>query len=140
MVLIPDNKLIHKLPSNNHLIPNEFKKVAKGMEEQFSKIMIEQMQKASGQEEPDSTAMNYYKSLLDDQYSQLWSRQNEGEGLQQLILDQIYPREKRTMENLEMYKRAMQQNTFAKNQRNLEKVDPSSKMSGITMKKDGPHE
>ena len=75
-------------------IPEAYKKVAKGMEQQFIEFMISEMEKTSGKKD-HSMAGNYYKSLLNTERAKIMSDVNGGMGLQEMILNQIYPKELR---------------------------------------------
>ena len=79
---------------NKHLIPNDYKFIASGMEKQFVKHMIEQMDKTIGRSERESSSEEYYKSLLYNEFAEKVS-QSDSLGIQDIILDQIYPRELR---------------------------------------------
>ena len=50
------------------------------------------MNKTVNKAESDSSASDYYKSLLDHERSKIMSKNQNGQGLQKLILDQIYPK------------------------------------------------
>ncbi len=79
---------------NKHFIPNDYKSVASGMEKQFVKHMIEQMDKTIGRSEKESSAEEYYKALLHNEFANKIS-QSDSLGIQDIILDQIYPRKLR---------------------------------------------
>lgn len=72
-------------------IPEAYRNVAKGMEKQFARFMLDQMQKTVDTASPDSTATNYYKSMTNDEYSKILSEQDGGLGIQEMILRQIVP-------------------------------------------------
>lgn len=97
-------------PAINHLPPNHghhqyrdvpqpYRDVAQGMERQFLEFMISQMKNSIDRAEQPNTAMNYYESLLTEQQAKQISNQDGGLGLQQLILDQIYPQHMRAAAN-----------------------------------------
>jgi Rod binding domain-containing protein len=94
-------------------IPEDYKKVAKGLEQQFAQYMIEQMQKTIGKED-DSTAMNYYKELTQKEQAKMMTESKSGMGIQDLILDEIYPKKFRNPEAVEAYNQAKQQNGMRK--------------------------
>ena len=71
-------------------IPHAYKKVARNMEQQFIEFMIDEMEKTAGKKD-QSMAGKYYKSLLNTQRAKTMSEVNGGMGLQDMILDQIYP-------------------------------------------------
>ena len=79
-------------------IPDAYKKVARGMEQQFVEFMINEMEKTSGRKE-NSMAGKYYKSLLNTHRAKTMSEVNGGMGLQEMILDQIYPKQMRKVAN-----------------------------------------
>ena len=93
-------------PPQKDYIPKEFRKVAREMEKQFLEFMIEQMSRTSNSEKPSSTAMSYYKGLLLGKRADIMSRHHGGMGLQELILDQIYPKEKRNKSFYDAYLKA----------------------------------
>jgi Rod binding domain-containing protein len=72
-------------------IPKAYKNVAKAMESQFLNFLIKKMRDAVPKNEKSGAAENFYNSMLDDQYAKSISEQNDGKGIQKLILDQIYP-------------------------------------------------
>ena len=76
---------------NKHFIPEEYKGVASAMEKQFVKHMIDNMDKTISRSKEESSAEEYYKSLLYDEFANKIS-QNDTMGLQDIILDQVYPR------------------------------------------------
>ena len=66
-------------------------KVARGMEQQFVEFMINEMEKTSGKKE-NSMAGNYYKSLMNTERAKTMTEVDGGMGLQEMILEQIYPK------------------------------------------------
>ena len=82
------------LAGDDRGVPRRYKEVAEGMERQFVKHMIEQMDKTVQRMRSDSSADTYYRSLLHDEIANKVS-QNGSLGLQDIILDQIYPRDQR---------------------------------------------
>ena len=92
-----------KISSGEKFIPEPHKKVAKGMEERFLLHMIKQMKKSVQKSEADSTASDFYNSQLDSERAKILAEKEGGVGIQKLILNQIYPIEKRSKENLERY-------------------------------------
>ena len=61
------------------------------MEQEFAKMMIEQMKSGIG-EDNTNTTKNYYDSLLTNEQSLAMVNNKKGLGIQDLILDQIYPK------------------------------------------------
>lgn len=88
-------------------IPKPYRDVAKGMETQFAKLMIEQMNKTVDKTESQSSAAKYYQSLTNQKRAELMAS-GDGLGLQKVILDQIYPKHLRGNINqkIQMYKKA----------------------------------
>ncbi len=94
--------------SQREYIPEAYKKVARGMEKQFLEFMIEQMNKTTGSSKTPSTAMNYYQALLTGKRAETMTHNKDGMGIQDIILNQIYPREKRNKLAYEAYLKAVQ--------------------------------
>jgi len=93
--------MIEKTNSNSNIIrntnstryvPEEYKKVAKDLESQFSELMLNEMNKTAEPAEEASTAENIYSELLTTERSKALSENKGGLGLQNMILDQIYPK------------------------------------------------
>ena len=72
-------------------IPEAYLKVARGVEQQFVQYMLKQMKKTVNTANPESSALNFYKSILNNHQSRIMVEKNGGLGLQKIILDQIYP-------------------------------------------------
>lgn len=87
-------------------IPKEFIEVAESMEAQFADHLLQQMKKTVSKENPDSSAMNYYNSILDTERAKLMAKGEHSLGLKEVILDQIYPEHLRNKNNhaVKMYK------------------------------------
>jgi Rod binding domain-containing protein len=85
-------------------IPAKYKEVAANMEQQFAEMMIDQMNKTveENESEVDSAGMDYYKSLQKSDRAKSLTQQNNL-GLQNMILDQIYPKRMRTEFGLKQY-------------------------------------
>jgi Rod binding domain-containing protein len=80
-----------KTIDDSKYIPEPYKKVAQGMEGQFAQFMLAQMEKTIHHSKPESSAEKYYKSLLTQKRPDKMS-QNGGLGIQEMILNQIYPK------------------------------------------------
>jgi Rod binding domain-containing protein len=93
---------IENLPANRHLVPTEYKNIAAGMEKQFAEHMIAQMNSTVGGEEKNS-AEAYYEGLMDSERAQKMVETNGGLGLQDMILDQVYPRRMRNETSFKAY-------------------------------------
>ena len=72
-------------------IPDDFKKVAQGMETQFLEYMLKKMNDTVDKSTPESTANNYYESLQTSERAKVMSQLNKEGSLKNLILDKIYP-------------------------------------------------
>lgn len=72
-------------------VPKPYLDVAKGMEKQFISHMIQQMKSTVKSENPDSSATQYYKSLMDNERAEIMANTANGVGLKDIVLDQILP-------------------------------------------------
>lgn len=90
-------------PSSLNYVPKEYKKVAKDMEAEFAKLMIEKMKATVQKETENSTADEIYQSYLGQEYSKAMAQQNEGQGIQELILREIYPQRYRNQITYDSY-------------------------------------
>ena len=61
------------------------------MEANFTSHMLQEMRKTIPKESPDSSATEYYNSLLDYERAQLMAKSDSGLGVKKVILDQIVP-------------------------------------------------
>ncbi len=68
-----------------------FEEIAEGMEANFTSHMLAEMRKTVPKESPDSSAMEYYNSLMDYERAQLMAKSDSGLGVKKVILDQIVP-------------------------------------------------
>jgi Rod binding domain-containing protein len=66
-------------------------KVARGMEAEFVKYMLDEMRKTVAKDEADSGEIDFYTSMLDNEYSRIMSEKERGLGVQGLVLNQIAP-------------------------------------------------
>lgn len=85
-------------PSNSNLAAQQrtnpvkpYEDIAEGMEANFTSHMLAEMRKTIPKESPDSSAMEYYNSLLDYERAQLMAKSESGLGVKKVILDQIVP-------------------------------------------------
>jgi Rod binding domain-containing protein len=85
-------------------IPAKYKEVAAGMEQQFAEMMIDQMNKTVDDSDTESgdAGMDYYKSMQKSDRAKSLTQQNNL-GLQDMILNQIYPKRMRTELGLKQY-------------------------------------
>jgi Rod binding domain-containing protein len=92
---------IKQIPANIHSrqstyekyrgAPREYMEIAEGMESQFIGHLLGEMRKTVHTEEPESSATQFYNSLLDQERSQIMAKTDNGIGLKDIILDQIVP-------------------------------------------------
>jgi Rod binding domain-containing protein len=86
-------------------IPKQYKEVAAGMEQQFVEMLMNQMERTvddSDNESESGQGMDFYKSLQKSERAKIMTQQNNL-GLQEVILDQIYPKRQRTEMALKQY-------------------------------------
>lgn len=98
------NKVIQ---DDSRFIPDPYKKVASGMEQEFARFMVEQMEKTVTRENPDSQATAYYKSIVNQERAEAMAETGKGLGLKQMILDQIYPKHLRNQLALDNFNAQM---------------------------------
>ena len=94
-----------KTIDDRQYIPKQFKEVAASMEQQFAEMMVEQMAKTVDEADAEGgggMAMDYYKSLQKGERAKALTEQNNL-GLQNMILDQIYPKRMRNEVALKQY-------------------------------------
>ena len=84
------------IKDDRQFVPTRFREVAASMEQQFVEMMLDQMNKTVDEANPDEggQGMEYYKSLHKSERAKAMSHQNEL-GLQDMILNQIYPKRMR---------------------------------------------
>ena len=75
--------------------PAAYLEIARGMERQFVRYMIEQMRKTIKPTQSESTPLRFYQSMLFDYHADIMTQRNEGQGLQKMILKQIYSIDKK---------------------------------------------
>jgi Rod binding domain-containing protein len=86
-------------------IPKQYKEVAAGMEQQFVEMLMNQMERTVDESESEGESgqgMDFYKSLQKSERAKIMTQQNNL-GLQDVILDQIYPKRQRTEMALKQY-------------------------------------
>ena len=117
---IPKSKVTTK-PENLHLIPEKYRDFARNYEKQFAEYMVDQMDKTVTHSDT-STAGNYYRSLINKEMAGQMAKHNNGLGLQNMILDQVYPRRFRN----EITYNAMLNKSNDKNKVSIQKntIDP----------------
>lgn len=73
-------------------IPKPYLNIAEGMESQFINHMLTELDKTVVKEIPESQAEQYYKSLLNNERADLMAKSQNGVGLKDIVLNQIYPK------------------------------------------------
>jgi Rod binding domain-containing protein len=85
----PQAQALSATQRSNPIKPYE--EIAEGMEANFTAHMLAEMRKTVPKENPDSSALEYYNSLLDFERAQLMAKSDSGLGVKKIILDQIVP-------------------------------------------------
>lgn len=85
------NSGIMPIPAQRTNPVKPYEDIAEGMEANFTEHMLREMRKTIPKETPDSSAMEYYNSLLDYERAQLMAKSDSGLGVKRVILDQIVP-------------------------------------------------
>ena len=109
---IPTGKTGMHVPTREEIL-KKYDEIAQGMETQFNEYMLSQMKKSINKEEEDSSATNYYNSLLDSERAKIMSENNGGLGLKKMILEQILPSHLKPQANSTMIKAYAEQAKFA---------------------------
>jgi Rod binding domain-containing protein len=94
--------LDYKSVDDKKYIPKQFQDVAESMESQFAETMLKQMNQTIDEAPTEDSGMDYYKSLQTSERAKMMSKQNNL-GLQNVILDQIYPKRLRNEMALKQY-------------------------------------
>jgi Rod binding domain-containing protein len=76
-------------------IPKDYMRVAEGMEAQFTNHLLGEMRKTIHSVDPETQDEKIYKSMLDNERSDMMAKSNSGLGIKDLVLDQIYPKHRR---------------------------------------------
>ncbi|WP_127715664.1 hypothetical protein [Halobacteriovorax sp. HLS] len=97
----PSNGKVSKAESKK-FIPKPYLEAAQSMEKQFVKLMIDEMKKTSQSDKPASTGMDYYMDLESDERAKAMVQRDQI-GLQDLILDKIYPEKYRNIHAFNAY-------------------------------------
>ena len=94
----------NKKIDDTQYIPKQYKEVAANMEQQFAEMMLDQMARTVEESEPSDggMGMDFYKSLEKSERAKAMTEQKTL-GLQNMILDQIYPKRQRTEMALKQY-------------------------------------
>jgi len=95
-------ELNNKTVDDRKFIPKQFQEVAESMESQFAEAMLKQMNQTINETSDEDSGMDFYKSLQTSERAKMMSKQNNL-GLQNVILDQIYPKRLRNELGLKQY-------------------------------------
>lgn len=91
MKITPDSRAISSTKTQKTNPVKPYEDIAEGMEANFTSYMLQEMRKSIPKESPDSSAMEYYNSLLDYERAQTMAKSDSGLGVKKVILDQIVP-------------------------------------------------
>lgn len=94
--------LEYKAVDDRKFIPKQFQEVAESMESQFAEAMVKQMNQTIDENAGADSGMDFYKSLQTSERAKMMAKQNNL-GLQNVILDQIYPKRMRNEMALKQY-------------------------------------
>ena len=94
--------LDYKAVDDRKFIPKQYQDVAESMETQFAETMVKQMNQTIDEEPGEDSGMDFYKSLQTTERAKMMAKQNNL-GLQNVILDQIYPKRMRNEMALKQY-------------------------------------
>ena len=89
---LENSRRLNEKKWNNLPKSDPYLKVAKSMESEFIKLMLENMQNTVIKDKKDSGEESYYRSLLTRERANLMAENGDGVGLKNLILEQIYPK------------------------------------------------
>ena len=103
MIESAKNINVLKAQDTTKYIPEEFKKVAQGMESQFLEYMLKKMNDTVTKSGTESTAEGYYKSLQTSERAKTMSQLSREGSLKNLILDKIYPQKFRNEQAYNAY-------------------------------------
>lgn len=126
-------------------VPDDYKKVAQSLEQQFAEYMLKQMHNSIGKEESNDSAMNYYEDMNQKEQAKTMAQVNSGLGIQKLILDEIYPEKFRNPEAITAYNQQKEKSQIKKNR--IEMMGPPSELkpkikekASITIGREANHE
>ena len=94
--------LDYKAIDDRKYIPKQYQEVAESMETQFAEAMVKQMNETIDEAPGEDSGMDFYKSLQTTERAKMMAKQNNL-GLQNVILDQIYPKRMRNEIALKQY-------------------------------------
>jgi Rod binding domain-containing protein len=127
-----DDKRLRTRGDDLQYVPEDFKKVAGGLEQQFVEYMLKQMNKSIGKGASEGSAMDYYKDLQNTEQAKTLTNINNGVGIQDLILNQIYPKKFRNPQAMAAFTKDQKSRIIKRN--NIEMEGPQAPESSIEMK------
>lgn len=99
-------------------IPKEYMEVAEGMETQFANQLLAEMRKTIPQNSPKSSSQKIYENFQDYERAKIIAKSQNGLGIKDVVLDQIYPTHLRqnSLNNVKMNKEVYSSKLGAKNE------------------------
>lgn len=125
-------KEISSSKTDDRFIPQDYKKVAQGMEQQFAEYMLSQMNNTidKSENETQDSANSYYENMQTAERAKaMVENKGTGLGVQKIILDQIYPQRLRTETNYNTYQKMKEQNALHKKTIQTHKVSESNSIA-----------
>jgi Rod binding domain-containing protein len=129
-----DNKRLRTKGDDLQYVPKDFKKVAGGLEQQFVQYMLQQMNKSIGKGSSEGSAMDYYKDLQNTEQAKTLTNHNNGLGIQELILNQIYPKKFRNPQAMAAFTKDQESRLIRKNK--IEMEGPKEPINSIKKAQD----
>jgi len=99
--------------NGKEFIPKPYLELAEKLEKQFYNLLLNEMEKTVEKTEPQSTAEEYYNSLLSDKHAEIFSQNPNNNGIKDLILNEVYPQRFRSKAVFEHYNKEAQR--YSKN-------------------------
>ena len=124
-----DNKRLRTKGDDLKYVPEDFKKVAGGLEQQFVEYMLKQMNKSIGKGSSEGSAMDYYKDLQNTEQAKTLTNINSGVGIQDLILNQIYPKKFRNAQAMAAFNKDQESRLIKKS--NIQMEGPKKPANSI---------
>ena len=124
-----DDKRLRTKGDDLKYVPEDFKKVAGGLEQQFVEYMLKQMNKSIGKGSTEGSAMDYYKDLQNTEQAKTLTNTNNGVGVQELILNQIYPKKFRNAQAMAAFSKDKNSRLIKRN--NIEMEGPKAPENSI---------
>lgn len=90
-----------KVQNSDQYIPDDIKNFAKKQEAVFAELMFKEMSKTNPEFNANS-AMNFYNSKLTKERAEALAERSKN-GIKDMILDQVYPKQRRTKQSYDAY-------------------------------------